>query len=750
MRKMRLSCGASHYVFIMEINMKRKNFKKRMKTFISGAVIFLSIASVSTVLSYSLVKAEDSVQAISSNDDYEYTDENLPVYREKLTDETLKIRKYDDQADILFVSFSDFYKLITGEKPEVKPLGDYKYEITTEYASAVIDTDKDTLSTDNFGDFTSINWVMGYDLNVSYYRGSRYLEPVSKEVSTPAKESVISFRGFDIPVRSDGRDVYMPLTTLSDMFADTSYNCVACNGEKIYVNKGFSKPYYESDDDFARPFTNAEKRNISLISYEYNELQFVFKYFYSYPSTEPLSDLLKEKGLKSALEEQGYASYVASGLFYENDYGKSMYAYTALNDAFKDCNTLFFAAPYMYGIPKESDIYKSWFDMENEYVFEEAMGYKNSIGSEYIQQRSEKIGKGYYFEKGDTAHIIIDDLNYNEEAWENYYEKGTGLPGEADNDTLGIFKAALDKAKSNPAIKNVILDFSGNRGKNLDVCLACLSLIKGDISLRSKHELTGEISNNNYKFDRNFDGKFDHDDDAISYDFNYAVLTGEYTYAGGNLFALLAKEAEIPIIGTTSGGGASPAEIHSTVNGFRYELSSASMKAVDKNGNDIDSGISVDIALPVLDDDYKSFFDIEANGVLVKNYYEAHKSPTVTPTPAPKATAVPVAAPTVKPDPKVKKPVRATINLIKNKKKRIMVVRWDEINDATGYELMYARNKKFTKGVVSENMYRTSFKSKKLKKRKTYYVRVRAYKITSVRKKVYGRWSKKRKIKIYK
>ena len=121
-------------------------------------------------------------------------------------------------------------------------------------------------------------------------------------------------------------------------------------------------------------------------------------------------------------------------------------------------------------------------------------------------------------------------------------------------------------------------------------------------------------------------------------------------------------------------------------------------------------------ALPVLEDDYKSFFDIEANGALVKNYYETHKSPTVTPTPSPKATAVPVATPTVKPDPKVKKPVRATINLIKNKKKRIMVVKWDEINDATGYELMYARNKKFTKGVVSENMYKTSFKSKKLKK----------------------------------
>lgn len=43
---------------------------------------------------------------------------------------------------------------------------------------------------------------------------------------------------------------------------------------------------------------------------------------------------------------------------------------------------------------------------------------------------------------------------------------------------------------------------------------------------------------------------------------------------------------------------------------------------------------------------------------------------------------------------------------------------------------------------------KTKFIIKKLKKKKTYYFRVRAYKLN--RKKVYGKWSKIKKVKIKK
>lgn len=66
-----------------------------------------------------------------------------------------------------------------------------------------------------------------------------------------------------------------------------------------------------------------------------------------------------------------------------------------------------------------------------------------------------------------------------------------------------------------------------------------------------------------------------------------------------------------------------------------------------------------------------------------------------------------------------------------------------------GYEVQYALNKKFKKAKTKTTK-KTTFTIKKLKKKKTYYVRVRAYTIDANRKKVQGKWSKVKKVKIKK
>ena len=62
----------------------------------------------------------------------------------------------------------------------------------------------------------------------------------------------------------------------------------------------------------------------------------------------------------------------------------------------------------------------------------------------------------------------------------------------------------------------------------------------------------------------------------------------------------------------------------------------------------------------------------------------------------------------------------------------------------SGFQIQYAQNKKFTKGkkTVKAGRY-TSSKTFKVSRKKTYYVRVRAYNQKSVNIK-YGNWSKLR------
>ena len=129
--------------------------------------------------------------------------------------------------------------------------------------------------------------------------------------------------------------------------------------------------------------------------------------------------------------------------------------------------------------------------------------------------------------------------------------------------------------------------------------------------------------------------------------------------------------------------------------------------------------------------------------------------PTVVPTVIPtlKPTIAPTVTPSVTPDNSDKISGKKTLSKVisrvpKNKKGRKLVVRWNAVKDAKGYQLQYALNKKFKKKKSIQTK-KTKYTIKKLKKKKTYYIRVRAYKMNG-KKKVYGKWSTVKKVKIRK
>ncbi|MBS7182318.1 MAG: DUF4430 domain-containing protein [Eubacterium sp.] len=94
---------------------------------------------------------------------------------------------------------------------------------------------------------------------------------------------------------------------------------------------------------------------------------------------------------------------------------------------------------------------------------------------------------------------------------------------------------------------------------------------------------------------------------------------------------------------------------------------------------------------------------------------------------------------------KVKK---ATIKSAKNVKKNKIKLTIKKVAGAKGYQVRYATNKKFKKAVVKTTTKRT-YTIKKLKKNKTYYVQVRAFKKAGTVRK-YGAWSNRKRVKITK
>ncbi len=96
----------------------------------------------------------------------------------------------------------------------------------------------------------------------------------------------------------------------------------------------------------------------------------------------------------------------------------------------------------------------------------------------------------------------------------------------------------------------------------------------------------------------------------------------------------------------------------------------------------------------------------------------------------------------------VKKPSKVTIKSIKNVKKKKIKVTLKKVSGAKGYQIRWCENKKFD-GYESKTTSKTTYTIKHLEKKQTYYVKARAYKLNQ-KTKLYGKWSKVKKIKIKK
>lgn len=92
---------------------------------------------------------------------------------------------------------------------------------------------------------------------------------------------------------------------------------------------------------------------------------------------------------------------------------------------------------------------------------------------------------------------------------------------------------------------------------------------------------------------------------------------------------------------------------------------------------------------------------------------------------------------------------KVKVTSMKNKSSRTITVKWEKISGVTGYQVQFSTKKNFKKITASKYLSssKSSMRCSGLKKKKTYYVRVRAY-IISNGSKMYGSWSAKKKVKI--
>ena len=105
-----------------------------------------------------------------------------------------------------------------------------------------------------------------------------------------------------------------------------------------------------------------------------------------------------------------------------------------------------------------------------------------------------------------------------------------------------------------------------------------------------------------------------------------------------------------------------------------------------------------------------------------------------------KITVSPINPKKITPNKNPAKPAKVVNVKVKSKKTRKLNVSWKKVSGATGYEVMYAKNNKF-KGKKTVKVKKNKVTLKRLKSKKKYFVKVRAYKKANGNT-YYGKWSK--------
>lgn len=139
-------------------------------------------------------------------------------------------------------------------------------------------------------------------------------------------------------------------------------------------------------------------------------------------------------------------------------------------------------------------------------------------------------------------------------------------------------------------------------------------------------------------------------------------------------------------------------------------------------------------------------FEAKSNEVTIENKKEDKKEDkTTATTPTSQITTI------KKKEIQIAKPSRVVKLKIKKSSKRSVKISWKKQKNASGYEVYRStkKNKSFKKITTLKKAGKVIYVNKKLKKGKTYYYKVRAYKVVSG-KKVYGKFSTIKKIKIKK
>ena len=514
----------------------------------------------------------------------------------------LPLRFYDETPNVPYLGIDEYSQFLNQRPLKLRKEADGTVVLENETgAELIFNPDAGTITVPDWNAFFDLPLPLETEAKGWKDTATRFIRMKDVSFDGEAAPVVLDYASYGISVYADDKDIYLPVSTLSNMMTDIATNHILYNGESLYAQRmsldgTFPEGLYQTEQ--LRAQMQGARRPDDIRKQCYADLCFTFDHFFGHPGKAPLDKAVAEMGLDQALSSLGKKGERLKKDLQSADLTKYL---SAMDEVFMkylgDGHTLFTSASAI--LADNMDSAKTFLGipvLALDYTMDLASSpvyLKQALNETITLQRSTIWGDAPYREYENTAIIRLDSFMPDEAAWDRYY-KGKG---EFPEDSLGIVLTGLKKASENPKIENVIFDLSCNSGGSPDVMMAILEVATGQTQLYGRHKLTDRNMTFTFEADTNFDGVYDEKDKELRYDFHYGVLVTRHAFSCGNLFPIIIQEAGAVLIGEPSSGGSCCVQTGSDAQAFTYMMSSAQWQLTDSRGNDVEGGCRIDLPI---------------------------------------------------------------------------------------------------------------------------------------------------------
>lgn len=500
-----------------------------------------------------------------------------------------------DLPEMAYIPAEDYMDAIYTVDIKVEKVSDHVYKFTNENSSMTVDTEKETVTFENYDLFMLRNVELTEDEKQDYIVEENPVYSDPDKVNHTAEFDLGKY-DFDI-TEKDGK-VYFPISVLTNLLVST-YKTAVYTGEKLYIFPASQEDEYLDASTIYENFMRSD----AMADQNYRELCFIMDNYYGCPERVEFGKLIQEKGFDKALDEYSDQSRKAKELLKKKDNTDFILGLNVLDGIMNDGgHNVVSYYPIMELTETHPDLVLSQKLIERlsnpedpvaPYIYNFQAPESSIRGSAYMISKIPVYQKLEVLGTWNAPQPTPEDPNAETVCAALYVYDDTGIFefGSFNDESAKGFKEALDIAKEK-GLKNILVDLTTNGGGEDTVLRYMMTLMADYGDLPPTLTVTGNKISRPTKSDKNLDGVYDEKDNAVKYDFNFGLLISDYSFSCGHILPVVAKNNNIMLIGTEkTGGGSCAVQFSYLSNGYDLRMSSI-LKFRDNEGNDTDLGVA--------------------------------------------------------------------------------------------------------------------------------------------------------------